>query len=1415
MHTFKTYGSFLRTRLYFYPLLLVIFFSFFIQNGYSQTIVNTPGAGTFTVPAGVTSVTIQLWGSGGSGGGCTTSGNSGSGGGGGAYSSKTLTVTAGDVITYTVGAGATAGAAGSNGNNGNASTANHIPTGTALTANGGSRGNANSSTGGLGGTATGGSISISGASGGAGGTNTGGNGGNGGNTTGTGGNGGTNANGTAGTAPGGGGGGAERNNFNVSGGAGANGRIIITCNPIITNLTTNSTVCEGSSITITGTNLANATSVTIGGTAVSSITSNTATQIVAVVGASATGTVSVTTMAGTASSLGIITINPRPAVATNVLSSATSLCSGSSLSISASSPGNTIYWYTVASNGTSIGTTASDATLVVTPTATTTYYAEVRNANGCNSTRVGTGIVTVTAAINPTIEFTQGANDTSYVITNMCGTISGGGQNDLDIGSGNPGAGSTYQWQVSYDNGLTWVNGPGPTSTTTQYVLDPAYTIYETVAGTYKFRIIITKGGCSGVSPIATLTTIAGSNLNPGSIAGNQYYCALSANPVAFTQTAAPAGGNGTMTYQWQSSTDNSAFTSIAGATASTYDAPTITQTTYYRRVAMTNGCSAISNTVTVVVGAPTITLTGANNVCYSPTAQSTLLNYSGTTGLPVTYSIAWNTSPANTFVAISNASLTANSISIAVPANTAAGTYTGTITVTNPGGCSSSGFPFTITVNAIPAAPSITTNVPSPICPGTSIVLTSSAGVGYLWSTGATNATISVTTAGNYMVKITDGNGCQSAFSTPTTVSLYSAPTAPVIDLITYPTCSISTGSIHIENLPSGSWTLNQYGTSTATFTGSTVEKNIPNLVSGTYYFTVTNSNGCVSAASTTVNLTASTTTWNGTAWSNGEPTADKSVFFAGDYMSNGSFASCSCTISSGNITIKSGDVLTVSNEVTVAGGTLTFENNSSLIQLNDAAVNVGAITYKRDSLIKQYDYVYWSSPVSNFTINNISLTQNPSAFFKWNTVTSNPNGGQGNWEYANGNTMIAGKGYIVGAPYSFTATPSVFTATFTGIPNNGYTTIPVYRGNDVNAGGFGSNGVAISAEDDNWNLIGNPYPSAISAYDFFMQNTNIEGSIRLWTHQNAVSTAYSNPFYGSFIYNYTPNDYVTYNVTGALSGPTGFNGKIAAGQSFFVLMNEGLAATENVVFTNAMRDASYDNSQFFKTNNNTNTTIEKNRIWLDLVTANQQSVRTLVGYLTGATTAKDRLFDSVTKVANITSIYTMVGDQPLTIQGRPAPFDAADQVAVGVNLETAGTYSIAIGALDGLFEDAAQAIYLEDTYTQTLHDLRQSPYTFTSESGNYANRFVLRYTSTTLGTTPKPTSSAQAVLQHNSITVDASDAIAKIEVYTIAGQLVQQYQPTTSSSHFEASFAGSQGVYIATITLANGKKVTQKLLN
>lgn len=66
-------------------------------------------SGTFTVPEGVTSITVQAWGGGGGG-----SSNSGGGGGGGAYATNTISVNAGDVYSLSVGPGGSPGNAGGN-----------------------------------------------------------------------------------------------------------------------------------------------------------------------------------------------------------------------------------------------------------------------------------------------------------------------------------------------------------------------------------------------------------------------------------------------------------------------------------------------------------------------------------------------------------------------------------------------------------------------------------------------------------------------------------------------------------------------------------------------------------------------------------------------------------------------------------------------------------------------------------------------------------------------------------------------------------------------------------------------------------------------------------------------------------------------------------------------------------------------------------------------------------------------------------------------------------------------------------------------------------------------------------------------------------------------------------------------------
>src|SRR5437868_10183940 len=103
-----------------------------------------------------------------------------------------------------------------------------------------------------------------------------------------------------------------------------------------------------------------------------------------------------------------------------------------------------------------------------------------------------------------------------------------------------------------------------------------------------------------------------------------------------------------------------------------------------------TTGCVSTGIAITVnVVALPTITLSAAPNpsdVCFDALNPSTSsLSYTATTGSPNQYSIDFNAA-ANTagLVDVVNAALTASPIGITVPANTAAGAYSATLTVRN-----------------------------------------------------------------------------------------------------------------------------------------------------------------------------------------------------------------------------------------------------------------------------------------------------------------------------------------------------------------------------------------------------------------------------------------------------------------------------------------------------------------------------------------------------------------------------------------------------------------------------------------------------------------------------------------------------------------------------------------------------------
>ena len=623
-----------------------------------------------------------------------------------------------------------------------------------------------------------------------------------------------------------------------------------------------------------------------------------------------------------------------------------------------------------------------------------------------------------------------------------------------------------------------------------------------------------------------------------------------------------------------------------------------------------------------------------------------------------------------------------------------------------------------------------------------------------------------------------------------------------------------------------SASWTAI---TDTGVYTGSTSAtlniSDVSSLIGYQYYCQIRENSATCYSASNAVMITAiPSTTWQvGNTWSNGTPNTSRVAIINNNYDTSvsGSFEACSVTVNNGfTLDIKSGTYVSIINDLTVnSGGNLLVQNNGSLVMVNDGGVvtnNGNTQVYRTASGIRGFDYVYWSSPVFGQSIDNIYSSPSPGFKYRWNPLATNINSptSSGNWQTASG-TMLPATGYIVRGSSSFGMAATNITSVFTGKVNSGVITTSISRGSNTIATSIGSgNGATVTNLDDNWNLVGNPYPSAIRATDFLTVNTNLNGFIYLWTHGTApVSNV--NPFYGSFAANYNVNDYLAYNKMG-LQTQNGFDGYVASGQGFFVTMVDGSTTTETVTFNNAMRNKIYNNAQFLRTASNAIQDEEKHRIWLDLVDVNNESVRTLLGYSSEATLGLDRMYDAIKNIANENNIYSLAEDETLIIQGRPTPFDQNDQVPLGVTILSAGDYKIAIAAVDGLFEQG-QPIFLEDKLLNIIHDLRVAPYSFSTTAGKFNDRFVLRYTNTALENPDFGNIENSVIVAGNQGELTIKSSIENIQEVTIYDVLGRQlfFTKEINNTHFVTSnISLSQQTLIVKIKLENGMTISRKII-
>ncbi|MCB9233897.1 MAG: HYR domain-containing protein [Bacteroidia bacterium] len=532
------------------------------------------------------------------------------------------------------------------------------------------------------------------------------------------------------------------------------------------------------------------------------------------------------------------------------------ICVGGSLNLSSSASGGTgsctYEWQSSPNNST--WTTISGATASTYNTgalSATTYYRVIRRCSGTGCNQATSNVQTVTVVPDPTISSSGG------------GTICSGGSLTLSSSTSGGTGSSSYQWQSSPNNS-TWTNISGATASTYN-------TGVLTTTTYYRVRRISNGSGCNDpYSNVQTVTVVADPSI---SASGATTIC--SGGSASLSSSA--SGGTGSCSFQWQSSPNNSTWTSISGATGSTYATPALTSTTYYRvvRNCTGNGCgTATSNSVAVtVVADPSISASGATTICSGGSASLSSSASGGTGGC----SFQWQSSPNNsTWTSISGAT----GSTYATPALTST-TYYRVVRNCTGNGCG------TATSNSVAvtvvADLSISASGATTICSGGSASLSSSASGGtgscsFQWqsspnnstwtsisgATGSTYATPALTSTTYYrVVRNCTGNGCGTATSNSVAVTVVADPSISASGATTI----CSGGSASLSSSASGGtgscsfqWQSspnNSTWTSISGATGSTYAT--PALTSTTYYRVVRNctGNGCGSATSNSVAVT------------------------------------------------------------------------------------------------------------------------------------------------------------------------------------------------------------------------------------------------------------------------------------------------------------------------------------------------------------------------------------------------------------------------------------------------------------------------------------------------------------------------------------------------------------------------------
>ena len=799
-----------------------------------------------------------------------------------------------------------------------------------------------------------------------------------------------------------------------------------------------------------------------------------------------------------------------------------------------------------------------------------------------------------------------------------------------------------------------------------------------------------------------------------------------------------------------------------------------------------TRTCPDMSTKTTTMNGTAVITMNllpaAPSFTKVDPTCASALGSITITAPLGLTYSIGGAYQPELLF------------------ANLAAGDYT--LYAKSVAGCISLGAPATILPQPLPPA-QVTVSATQPTCASGVGSITVNTPAGLTYSVGGAyqaDPFFGNLVAGDYNVTAKSVAGC---ISDPLVVTINAQPGTPVAPSLssTDPACFETFGTITVTAPPAGyTYSLDGGAFGGPSFVGvsvglhSVVAKNVAECTSPSASVTINPAPSPVAASFTqmgpydqgTVGAMMPLVSDNGVTGTWVPAQVNTAVLGGSLYTFTPAVGACAtgttmtivinavvlpCLNSTWNGSVSTDwfnaanwdfCVPTFETNVTIPGGKLFYptlttpgtaiasiliQDGGSFIGAENLVIAPLAALVERNIVDTHAHLV--SSPVVSTTWANVYAAGDPTKIWvrAWNPVS-------GAWvnETAAGSPVV-GKGYA--ESNTLTAFPLV--SVFQGTLNHANVACP-----------------ALSTANGAWNLLGNPFQSALDWPVVLAANPGIVG--------NAV-----------WVWNAAGGNYINYadGVGGLL------NGIVPAQNGFFVsaLAN---GPSLNIPLTARV----HGHAGLYK---------EAIANVLELqADGNGGSDQMFVRFTNDASAAYDNQFDARKRTgeAYAPQLYSMITNDVLSINALPLPGN--EVVNLGFSCNTNGEYSFTATGMESF--DASTPILLEDMKVNTTQDLRANAvYNFSYAAGENANRFKLHFKSTT-GINGVSNNGIYVYSNDRNVVINNTTSLAgEVWVYDMTGRELN-HSNITSQMKTSIPMQVAEGAYMVKVVIAKAS-VNQKV--